>query len=222
MDKLKLKVIVTAGGVSTRYGKNKLTEILAGKPVIVRSVEAFTSLGYNVVVTAAADYIDAYRALFEDNDVVKIVQGGSTRQESVYNGLKACGACEFVAIHDAARPLISKYDIENCLNIAFDCGSAVLGVKTTDTVKVLDENMNIIDTPDRKTLFNAQTPQIFRYSELFTAHEKFANTSGFTDDSSLVEACNIRPKAVCAKFPNIKITVSEDIKIAENIISSGL
>ena len=218
----KLKVIVTAGGVSTRYGKNKLTEILAGKPVIVRSVEAFTSLGYKVVVTAAEAFTEEYRALFANNDSVKIVPGGSTRQESVYNGLKACGECEFVAVHDAARPLISKYDIENCLNIAFDCDSAVLGVKTTDTVKVLDENMNIVKTPDRRTLFNAQTPQFFRYSVLFAAHEKFANTPGFTDDSSLVEACNIRPKAVCAKFSNIKITVSEDIKIAENILSSVL
>ena len=124
----KLSVIVTAGGSSSRYGKtNKLLEKIDEKEVIIRSIQAFlphtaikSIMSTEIIVSASASLEPQIKDLLKKYDIknVKVVQGGATRQASVFNALKACDNPDYVAIHDAARPLIKHEDIQKCLELA--------------------------------------------------------------------------------------------------------
>ena len=139
---MKFSVVITAGGSSARYGKNKLLEKINNKEVILHSIEAF--LPFNpaeIVVSSSKDFEPVLIQLLKENNMpdVKVVLGGSTRQASVFNALKACDNADIVAIHDAARPLIKKEDIEKCLTKALETKAAIVGVRAVDTIKKTDE-----------------------------------------------------------------------------------
>ena len=114
MNDKKLSVVITAGGSSTRYGKvNKLLEKINGKEVILHSIEAFLPLNpLEIVISASEGLEPVIKDLTKNNQLIKVVRGGATRQASVFNALKACSSPDIVAIHDAARPLIKKEHIE--------------------------------------------------------------------------------------------------------------
>lgn len=218
MKDIKLSVIITAGGTSSRYGKtNKLLEKISEKEVIIRSIEAFLPLKpYEVIVSTSQSLEPVIKQLLKEYnyDFVKVVLGGNTRQASVYNALKACCSPDFVAIHDAARPLIKQEDIENCLHMAMDKLAAIVAVKAVDTIKVVKDNAEIVDTPDRDTLWCVQTPQIFDYNLIFHAHKKLEGKS-FSDDSGMVEALGNKVFVSQGSDSNIKITTKKDICIAQ-------
>ncbi len=214
---MKFSVVITAGGSSARYGKNKLLEKINNKEVILHSIEAFLPFyPAEIVVSSSKDFEPVLIQLLKENNMpdVKVVLGGSTRQASVFNALKACDNADIVAIHDAARPLIKKEDIEKCLTKALETKAAIVGVRAVDTIKKTDENNKITQTPDRKTLWYVQTPQIFDYNLILQAHKQFEG-QGFSDDAGLVEALGKPVYISEGSYSNIKITTKKDIYLAQ-------
>lgn len=209
-----ISAVITAGGSSSRFqGQNKLLFKINDKPVIVHCIEVFSSLNYvdEVIISANVSIMKELKTLFSDLKKVKIIEGGSSRQESVYKGLKACTDCKYVIIHDGARPFITKDVVENCLEKAKQYGGAIVAVKTIDTIKIVDETGFIKLTPDRKTLWNAQTPQIFKYDLITSLHEKYADKN-FTDDSLLFEVEGLKVAICEGDYSNKKITTLQDVK----------
>ena len=213
---MNFSVIVTAGGSSSRYGKtNKLLEKLNGKEVILHSIEAFFPFNPQEIIVSASESLEpVLKNLTKNMENIKIVRGGSTRQASIYNALKQCSDPDIVAIHDAARPLVKKTDIDKCLQKAVATGAAIVAVKAVDTIKVVNENNKIEATPDRNTLWAVQTPQIFDYKLIFEAHEKLQGQS-FSDDAGMLEYLGKEVYVSEGSRSNIKITTPEDLLIAK-------
>ncbi len=214
----KLSVIITAGGSSRRYGQtNKLLEKIDGKEVIIHSIEAFIPFSpFEIIVSATESLENSLKELLVKYNIenIKIVRGGDTRQASIYNALKQCSDPDIVAIHDAARPLVKKTDIDKCLQKAVATGAAIVAVKAVDTIKVVNENNKIEATPDRNTLWAVQTPQIFDYKLIFEAHEKLQGQS-FSDDAGMLEYLGKEVYVSEGSRSNIKITTPEDLLIAK-------
>ncbi|WP_236026998.1 2-C-methyl-D-erythritol 4-phosphate cytidylyltransferase [Geomonas diazotrophica] len=205
-------------------GSNKQYLMLDGMPILARTVQTFEE----------ADCIDAIYLVspeqeipFCRSEVVErygftkvraIVPGGSERQHSVYNGLRALEDIEpddLVLIHDGVRPFVSVRMLEEACAAAREAGASVVAVPVKDTVKVVREGV-ITETPPRETLWLAQTPQAFRYDLIRAAHDEAA-AAGFlgTDDASLMERQGKPVRVVPGDYRNIKITTPEDMILAE-------
>lgn len=217
-------VIVSAGNSTRMGGVNKQFLEILSKPVIAYTVSAFEnckSIDEIVIVTRKCD-IDSVKKICKDYSFTKVtavVEGGETRQLSVLNGVKNTSQnTDFVLIHDGARPLISEKVIEDTLSVALIYGAAATGVKVKDTVKQVDCNDRIVDTPDRNCLRFIQTPQIFKKSLYLTAVETVENSRDFTDDCKLIEAMGKTVRFVEGDYENIKITTPDDIAIAETYL----
>ena len=143
----------------------------------------------------------------------EIIEGGNTRQKSVYNALQAVNN-EYVLIHDGARPLIRKDTISYVLQAVLDKNAVSVMTKTTDTIKEVDETGRIIKTIDRSKLYNTQTPQAFKTSIIKNAHE-ILKEGNFTDDCSMLEELNIPVYIVNGSYTNIKITTKSDLDFAK-------
>lgn len=221
---LKLGVIITAGGTSSRYGsKNKLLEKINEKEVILHSLEAFLPFQPCEIVISASESLEpVIRDLTKNVMNLKIVRGGASRQDSVFNALKSFSEDEkpdIVAIHDAARPLIKKEDIEKCIEKTLDTKAAIVAVKAVDTIKKTDKNGKIVETPDRNYLWAVQTPQIFDFDLILDAHKKLAGQN-FSDDAGLVEFLGNPVYVVEGSYSNIKITTQKDLFIAKELIKN--
>ncbi len=216
--------IILGAGNSTRMksNKSKLLLEISGKTVIERSVEAFRGVKEITAVTVVCRECDLpeYRRIFGDS--VSFVIGGNTRQQSVKNAVKSIDNADLVIIHDGARPLVKQSDIEAAIEAAKNCGAAAVGVPVKDTIKVVNKDNIIVDTPERSTLYAVQTPQIFDYQTFKKALEKVeADGMDFTDDCRLIEYSGGCVKMVAGSYSNIKITTPEDIAVAESIINKG-
>lgn len=229
MNNLTCTAIIVAAGNSTRMSAlgNKQFLSLLGVPVLARTIMSFndsTQVDDIIIVTKGnlIGEVNALCAKYSLDKVSRIIRGGDSRQESVKRGLDAIKNECFVAVHDGARPLILSSKIDEAITFAKENGSAALGVPLSDTAKVVDEEDNILSTPDRATLRLIQTPQIFPLSLLKEAYEK-AENDGFTgtDDCSLVENLGVKPKYIFGDYNNIKITTPEDITKAEAILNGG-
>lgn len=150
----------------------------------------------------------------------KVVQGGAERMHSIYNALQEVDPeSELIAVHDAVRPFVSKTSILECLKQAAVIGGAILGVQFNDTIKRIDDQGKITETPDRSELWQAQTPQIFKRSILLKAYENALSTNmKATDDASLVEAAGGAVAIVTGSRTNFKLTYPIDYKMAEIIV----
>ena len=205
--------IIAAAGSGSRTGlnENKIFFVLDGKEIIRHSVNAFLEHKDidEVYLVCREDEKARLEGMFGES--VKYVVGGSTRGESVLNGLKKIDkSCEKVLIHDGARPFVSQKIISDVLeNIESGIG-AISGVRTLDTVKVTDGENTVVDTPPRKSLWNAQTPQGFMLDEIITAYEKFG--TDMTDDGCVYEKAGFLVKMVEGEYSNKKITTPEDVK----------
>lgn len=217
-------VIVSAGNSTRMGGINKQFLEINNMPVIAHTIKTFDNLdaiNEIVVVTRECDIADVVSLIEKYNfkKVSTVVSGGETRQLSVYNGvINTSHSADYVAIHDGARPLVSDSVIINTLNNAFEFDAAATGVKVKDTVKVVDVNDNIVDTPDRTYMRFIQTPQIFKKSLYIDAVNTVENSKNFTDDCMLLEAYGKKVKFVDGDYENIKITTPEDVELAENYI----
>ena len=216
-------VMFPAAGSGKRMGagKNKVLLPLLGAPVLIHTLRRFSSVhsvDFLIVIVGKNEVDEVGRILVKENGLkpYKIVIGGSERQYSVENGLKALPEkADIVLVHDAARPLISEDTIEKVISVAREKGAAIAAVPEKNTIKVVESGI-ITDTPKREKLYAAQTPQGFRRDVLLNAYEK-ARKDGFlgTDDSSLVERTGISVRIVIDDDKNIKLTTPNDLKIAE-------
>lgn len=215
---MKISAVIVAAGSGTRMkaGKNKVFLELLGKTILEHTVSAFENMPkISEIIVVTNEIEEAEKILSNYKKIKAIVAGGSIRGESVKNGLKASTG-DFVAIHDGARALIKSEDIENVLNAAVEFGAAALGVKCKDTLKMADEDGFISGTLDREFLYNIQTPQVFKLSEITKMYAKCDEV--FTDDCALAEKYGIKVKIVDGSYDNIKITTPDDMDLAERIL----
>ena len=216
--------LIVAAGRGSRFGGPlpKQYALLAGRPVLRHTLEAYRTapqINRLRVVIAPGDETH-YQAAVHGLALPPPVLGGSSRQQSVLNGLEAMAddAPNFVAIHDAARPFVRAVDIAACLTAACGPGvdGAVLGVALADTIKRSDDGGAIIETVPRARLWRAQTPQIFRYAALLQAHRAAAalgasEATALTDDAAVAERAGLKVVMVEGSEDNRKITTAEDL-----------
>ena len=206
-------------------GVNKILMPLGDRLVIGVTMQAFQACGSvsEIVIVAREADIPAIKAEAEAAGITKLTActvGGSTRQESVINGVKQISKeAQLVAVHDGARPLVKPEHIEKVIKDASVFGGATLGVPVKDTIKTVNDGL-ISDTPPRKFLYITQTPQIFK-RQLYFEGIDFALEHGldFTDDCQLVEAIGGKVAMTTGDYTNIKITTPEDIKLAEVLLA---
>ncbi len=208
---MKTTAIITAGGTSSRFGTgNKLLEKIYRKEVIKYTIEAFEKADVDeIIISANKSIIPELSSMFNH----KITEGGSTRQASVYNGLKAIEKSDFVLIHDGARPVITPEIINRTIDLVKEKNAVSVMTKTIDTIKEVQDG-KIIKTIDRSKLYNTQTPQAFRYDLIMSAHEKLKGQN-FTDDAGMLEALGYDVYIVDGSYKNIKITTQSDIELAK-------
>lgn len=223
--------IIVAAGQNTRMGDSiegsKQFIEVDGKPLIYYTLDAFEraeSIDDVIIVTREEDILrmsDIVRA-FEFEKVTTIVRGGDVRQISVLYGLNEISDdISFVAIHDGARPFITPEIINNVVDAAIDSGAAAVAVKVRDTIKKTDHESYITGTIDRDFLWAMQTPQVFEYQTFHKIiREMTEKKNYFTDDCQLYEGAGKRVKIVEGSYNNVKITVPEDITLAEVIAQS--
>lgn len=216
-------VIVAAGSSRRMGGINKLLLDLYGKTVLERTVEEFQKNPdiNEIILTARQEDIKEYKALLSKFKKVKnIVVGGETRQKSVANGIAACDDnCTLLAMHDGARPLVTQQIISETVAAAKKYGAASCAVPVKDTIKIIDDNSFITDTPERSTLRAVHTPQCFDKKLYCACVENLGEKSrDMTDDCRLAELCGVKVKLTDSSYTNIKITTAEDIPFAISIL----
>lgn len=215
-------VIVAAGSASRMGGIDKVMAPLGGTPMVARTAAAFQNCDAiaEIVIVTRPDLIRPISALCAGMDKVRaVVAGGSSRQESVWQGLNALSEdIQLAAIHDGARPLISNLVIDRTVRAANSYGAAAPAVPVKDTIKVVKGGL-VEKTPDRATLQAVQTPQVFDFDLLRGALKKAEEEkAAVTDDCSAVERLGMKVKIVEGDERNLKVTTPMDLKIAEMLL----
>ena len=215
-------VIVAAGNASRMGGIDKVMAQLKGEPMIARTVRTFQNCDCiaEIVIVTRPDLILPITALTREMPKVKaVVAGGSSRQESVNLGLGALSKdVKLAAIHDGARPLISREVIDRTVRAAHTHNAAAPAIPVKDTIKVVEGRV-VVNTPDRATLFAVQTPQVFDFDLLRGALRHAEETgSQVTDDCSAVELLGMKVKIVEGDERNLKVTTPMDLKVAEMLL----
>lgn len=218
-------VVIPAAGQGKRMklNKNKQFLLLEDKPIIIHTLEVFQNDDWctEVIIVANASEVEQLNELLQMYSISKvqnIVLGGSERQHSVFNGLKAVKGNEIVLIHDGARPFILKEHIHKLVVEAVKTGAAIVAVPVKDTVKASVGN-KVVNTVDRSSLWSVQTPQAFNLKTIFAAHN-WAKENQFlgTDDASLLEQLEKHVSIVTGDYFNIKLTTQEDLIFAKAIL----
>lgn len=218
--------IVVAAGIGKRFGGDKPKQFLelSGKPVILHTLERFESCRQieEIILVLPADVIENFRPVIEKYELKKIsriIAGGETRAASVLNGLSAVNPqAQIVAVHDGARPLVSSEEIAQVVRKARETGAACLVAAVSDTIKEISGD-KILRTIDRHKLRRALTPQCFRLEILKKAFENAGNVGeSATDECYLVERLGVEISVVEGSARNIKITVPEDLLLAETLL----
>ena len=217
-----LVAIVVAGGSSQRAGFDKLFAPLAGKPVVAHSIAAFESTASvgSIILVVRTDRFGDYDELVRKHGfrkIIAIVAGGRRRQDSVQRGLEQLpGECDFVAVHDAARPLVRPGLIQRIYECAQIHGGAASGAAISDTLKRVDRAQVVVSGVDRANLFAVETPQIFRRELLQKSYRSLSEAGvEVTDEISAVVRFGGRVVIVPNEEPNFKITYAADLARAE-------
>lgn len=217
-----LTAIIVAGGSSQRMGFDKLLALLGDKPVLAHTIAAFerTESVHEIVLVARAERVGEFEELVRQNDFKKVrhvVAGGKHRHNSVRAGLENIpAAATFVAVHDAARPLVTPEQIERVFALAREQGAAALAEPITDTLKRADESHLVTSGVSRENLFAMQTPQIFARDLLERAYAAVAaNNLLVTDEVSAVEHLGEKVQLVSNDQWNVKITYPRDLLLAQ-------
>lgn len=232
--------VVLAGGRGSRMKSDipKQYLLIHDKPVLYYSLKMFQEseidkiilvAGHDDIAMCSRDIVEKYQF----DKVVKVVEGGAQRYDSVYHALKAIkelkigsddGKDSYVFIHDGARPCVNQEIIHRCYLAAEQFGACTAAVPVKDTIKVVDKEGFAVDTPDRNTLWQVQTPQTFRYDIIQRAYEKMfldKEKGGITDDAMLVERyTDVKVKMAMGSYNNIKITTPEDMGAAARILET--
>lgn len=222
----KFAVILPAAGNSSRYkgpGRKKVFADLQGRPVWVRAVEAFINRDdvVQTLVVVSPEDEEWFKEKFQANLAfldLTIVTGGQERVDSVQKALSRIKSdVDFVAVHDAARPLIAKEWVTNVFQAAEKSGAAILANPVTSTLKRVSSNQQIQDTISRQHLWEAQTPQVARRDWLLEAYAK-RGTLQPTDEAQLLEHAGYQVTVVAGSPLNLKITTGDDFRIAEKLL----
>lgn len=225
-----MALIIPAAGAGERIGGETPKPYLkiSQKTILEHTLIRFkntSGLG-EVIVSTSANYIEPtneiLNRLFPKIRTV-VVEGGKERQDSIRNALKMIsGKTGLIAVHDAVRPFVDPEDIEKCIKEASRWGGAVLGFPAKDTIKIAGNSQEILKTPDRNSMWHAQTPQVFWAALL---REAYDNAEQYTlmgsDDSSLVEQIGGKVVLVEGSSKNFKITYPHDLQIASWILKEG-
>ncbi len=226
-----MHLLIPAAGSGSRMkaGKNKLLINLNGESILywtLKSVFLSKKVSWVGIIGQPHDRTEIMNSIKEFSDKITWINGGNTRQESVSNGVNNLpNNAMKVLIHDGARCLIKPEFIDKCFTELEENDAVILAVKVTDTIKVVNENRIIKETPDRNFLWAAQTPQGFSVTQLKKAHQKAKENSwNVTDDASLFERLQWPVKIIEGNSTNIKITSPIDLKIASLFLgnSSGI
>ena len=197
---------------------DKMFALLGGKPILVRVRDVFEKCNLidQIVVVVSEQSLDRCQQLVAEQGWSKITDvcpGGRRRQDSVVAGLSRLSHCDWVVIHDGARPLLTVDLIDRGLEAARETGAAVAAVPVTDTIKVAGDDRLVTETPARDNLWAVQTPQVFRFDIIAEAYRQAK--AEVTDDASLVEQLGYRVKLYMGCYDNIKVTTPDDLALAE-------
>jgi 2-C-methyl-D-erythritol 4-phosphate cytidylyltransferase len=223
-----LSAVVVAAGRSQRMGFDKLLTPLAGRPLLLHTLDRLLQTGVPeeiilVIRPGSEAEMAAVIAPLRDQGTIRLVPGGELRQDSVRAGLRAVPASsQYVMIHDAARPFLTRELVESVLEEAKRAGAAVCGLPCSDSLKEVTEEGAVARTIDRSKLWTVQTPQIFNTAllrEAYQAVEKLGMV--FTDDTAVVERAGYPVQVVFYQGVNIKVTTPADWKLAEAFLHLG-
>lgn len=218
---VRVGVAVPAAGLGQRMGGVRKPFLeLAGEPVLAHALRPFLEDARVVAVVVALAEPDAASPptwLTELAPRVRVVAGGGTRAESVRRALAALpGDLDVLAVHDAARPLVTREVVSRCIDVAAGGEGAVAGCPAVDTLKEVEDGQRIVGTPDRRRLWHAHTPQVFPAGALLRAYE--GGLEGATDDARLVERSGLTVRMVDEGSANFKVTRLEDVLLAEAVL----
>lgn len=227
---MKISAILVAAGSSRRMGFDKLSADLGGKSVLGRSMLAFESCGAVVAIRVVTTperipEVEAAARRLGISKFVEAVEGGAERHLSVHAGLERVGEDgALVAVHDAARPLVSPADLVRCAEAALSCGGASLARRVVDTLKKgreTEDGIEVGEAVSREDLWAMETPQIFEADLLRQAYAALLASGGHaTDEVSAVRALGRTVRLVESSGPNLKITVPADLVIAAAVLAS--
>ena len=223
---LSCAAVVVAAGSAQRMGFDKLTVMLEGQPVLVRAIQPFENspLISEIVVVTRADRLEEIAEMcdrYQLKKVTGVVAGGKTRTESSLAGVMAVKSdCGLIAIHDGARPFVSQEIIERCIQRASIQYAAVPVLKSTDTLREVDEDGALAGTCDRDHVVRIQTPQVFLADLLKGAlTDAVQRNISFTDDATAVERMGLTIQTVEGDEENIKLTTPQDFVLARGILA---
>ena len=220
----KVSAIILAAGSCSRFGEKKQFKKLNGKPIWAYSLNAFikSKCVDDLILVIPNESLETFKqsqvftSLNKKNNI-KLVPGGESRKDSVFNGLKAVKkANDIVCIHDAARPFIKTSYIKHTIEACSELDGAIIAIPAVDTVKKAD-NQLIKNTFDRASLWMAQTPQTFKKEKLLYAIKNFSHLN-ITDESMLMEEANFKIKLIEGDYSNFKITNEIDWELAKVIV----
>ncbi|MFC1987629.1 2-C-methyl-D-erythritol 4-phosphate cytidylyltransferase [Chloroflexota bacterium] len=211
-------VIVAAGKSQRMGGVDKVFALLGGKPTIARVTDVFqrcNSIHQIIIVLSQSNLKPGQQLVAEQgwSKVTDVCPGGERRQDSVASGISRLSNCDWVVIHDGARPLVTEDLIDRGLKAAQETGAAVAAVPVTDTIKVAGDDGFVQGTPPRSNLWAVQTPQVFRFDIIAEAYRQ--TKYEVTDDARLVEQLGYKVKLYMGAYDNIKVTTPDDLTIAE-------
>jgi len=219
---MKKYAIVVAGGTGNRMQGNvpKQFMLLRGKPVMLYPIEAFYAYdpAIQIILVVHADYLEYWDELIRNFEIpvpVQIATGGKTRFDSVKSGLNLIEGDGIVAIHDAARPLIDADFVSALFTAATEHGSAIPAIPLNDTIRKIDGDISL--QLDRSTLRAIQTPQVFSVLQLKQAYQQ-PYQPVFTDDASVLQSAGFQIFLTEGRADNIKITLQQDIALAEVLL----
>ena len=218
--------IVLAAGQGKRMHSKVQKQFLEiqGYPVLYYSLRCFqeSPLIQDIILVTGEESISYCKEeivqKYGFTKVSAVIPGGKERYDSVYAGLCECRDCEYVLIHDGARPFVTEEILKRGLQKVKETGACVIGMPSKDTVKLSDEEGYVKETPNRKCVWTIQTPQIFSYSLIREAHDSIRqkDMSKITDDAMVVEQeSGVQVRLVEGSYQNIKITTPEDLDVAE-------
>ena len=226
---MKTSAIIAAGGSGSRMKteEGKLFLELKGVPILLLALSIFDSCDIidEIIVPVPPDDIERVKQLVERAALKKvrhIIQGGATRQASVYNGLQVVSQdSDIIIIHDGARPFVSREMILDAVSQIRAHTAVIVGMPVKDTIKSVNDERLVSNTLDRELLWQVQTPQVFEAALIKEAYQR-AEKLGIraTDDAGLVERLGEKVKMISGSYENIKITTQEDLILGEAILNS--
>lgn len=233
-DTFRIGAVILAGGRGSRMHSDiqKQYMLLDGRPLIAYALEAFERSCADdlVLVTGAGEAEFVQKEILPPLGLTKlrsIVTGGKERYHSVYEGLKALRNCDYVLIHDGARPLVTEAVISRAVQAAVQNDACVVGMPVKDTIKVADAHGFAESTPDRSLLWQVQTPQAFAYPLVRGAYDRLMADEtlqkGITDDAMVVEHLSgTKVRLVEGSYENLKVTTPEDLVLAEALLKKRM